>query len=885
MTACTNNGGSRARRAVTAALVGVLSVGAAPMVALATGAADTGVQLMATTSQEAFSKGVVTAQDGMGGDVTFPEKDLVSFTDESGKYLLPTSINVAGTDYALNLLSGTGNAKVEYFDSTNALVAQVGKGITTNLAKNYDWKAGVYTVKITYLDSSSQYNNCTREVQFEVVEAKLEDAVVFNATDGNKDTSVTGFTYNGTAQKVGLAVDGAALTEGTDYKLTIYKADDATHTAVTVNNEVTGAGTYVAYVDTVAGERVKQITFKVDQLDLTKATLVLGDVREGTTPSLSNLTVNGKVLGVSDITLNPLADTTSVAGPYSASVSAVPGQANVIGSATVSFDIIANDGRLVTANNVTYDGLDFSHDLELNLSEGDYFDAEKIQVGAGTPVDSRYYDISYTNVAGESVTEADLDTPGTYFVTVDINAKRADYKIGGEKPFVLKVVVTGGEIEGKNVTFKYNGEVTDQLTVDYDGTDFLKGITSTVTVGKKTLVQGTDYELVALDESGKKVDSIVNANSVSGSYTVKIESDTYDVVDAQCQMAVKVRPINISGYVYAKSGLMKDFGGRVVIPYTGEDIDPQFTFGYYTDAQGNVCTESDDATWHELPEGSVAVDGIKYLEGYNADGSGADTVNDYCDFTKPDAKVVDSLNAVGYYQLYATLDPEVAVNYTFGADGSPVTNVVEVTKDKVFTDVPSGSYYAEAIYQANAEGYIYGIGGTTLFAPDSSISREDLACVLFRMAGGSVDIDEGEYNEWVSYLTDFSDVDTHAYYAEAVAWTTKMGITKGYGDTFGTGRAVTTEEFVTMLARYAAIAGTDTSVEDVDATLAATPDGEKVSGYAREAMAWAVENEYVGKDGNSLDPQGSVSRGRTVTIAVRYQPEKASIIGNSNAWN
>ena len=83
MTACTNNGGSRARRAVTAALVGVLSVGAAPMVALATGAADTGVQLMATTSQEAFSKGVVTAQDGMGGDVTFPEKDLVSFTDES----------------------------------------------------------------------------------------------------------------------------------------------------------------------------------------------------------------------------------------------------------------------------------------------------------------------------------------------------------------------------------------------------------------------------------------------------------------------------------------------------------------------------------------------------------------------------------------------------------------------------------------------------------------------------------------------------------------------------------------------------------------------------------------------------------------------------------
>ena len=39
MTACTNHGG-KARRVVTAALVGVLSVGTVPMVALATGAND-----------------------------------------------------------------------------------------------------------------------------------------------------------------------------------------------------------------------------------------------------------------------------------------------------------------------------------------------------------------------------------------------------------------------------------------------------------------------------------------------------------------------------------------------------------------------------------------------------------------------------------------------------------------------------------------------------------------------------------------------------------------------------------------------------------------------------------------------------------------------------
>ena len=48
MTACTNNGG-KARRVVTAALVGVLSVGAVPAIALATGA---DVSLMADAGQE-----------------------------------------------------------------------------------------------------------------------------------------------------------------------------------------------------------------------------------------------------------------------------------------------------------------------------------------------------------------------------------------------------------------------------------------------------------------------------------------------------------------------------------------------------------------------------------------------------------------------------------------------------------------------------------------------------------------------------------------------------------------------------------------------------------------------------------------------------------------
>ena len=47
MTACTNHGG-KARRVVTAALVGVLSVGTVPMVALAEGVSDAVSPMFAT---------------------------------------------------------------------------------------------------------------------------------------------------------------------------------------------------------------------------------------------------------------------------------------------------------------------------------------------------------------------------------------------------------------------------------------------------------------------------------------------------------------------------------------------------------------------------------------------------------------------------------------------------------------------------------------------------------------------------------------------------------------------------------------------------------------------------------------------------------------------
>ena len=197
--------------------------------------------------------------------------------------------------------------------------------------------------------------------------------------------------------------------------------------------------------------------------------------------------------------------------------------------------------------------------------------------------------------------------------------------------------------------------------------------------------------------------------------------------------------------------------------------------------------------------------------------------------------------------------------------------------------MPNDAWYAEAVYAANDAGYIGGIGGSTLFAPLSNITRADVACVLYRMAGGSIDAsEEGMTNSELGYISQFEDVDPNAYYAKAVAWTTKVGITNGYGTTFGSDRAITTEEFATMLARYAKVTGTDTSV-DADAVLAKVADGDKVTGYARESVAWAVE-QGIPRQGRQPDrpaghdlprPRGADRRGLPADEARRrhHRPE------------
>lgn len=58
----------------------------------------------------------------------------------------------------------------------------------------------------------------------------------------------------------------------------------------------------------------------------------------------------------------------------------------------------------------------------------------------------------------------------------------------------------------------------------------------------------------------------------------------------------------------------------------------------------------------------------------------------------------------------------------------------ESSKDTPFTDLRSGSFYEEAVQWAYEKGYICGIS-QSLFSPDTPLTREMAAAILWRMAG------------------------------------------------------------------------------------------------------------------------------------------------------
>ena len=128
-----------------------------------------------------------------------------------------------------------------------------------------------------------------------------------------------------------------------------------------------------------------------------------------------------------------------------------------------------------------------------------------------------------------------------------------------------------------------------------------------------------------------------------------------------------------------------------------------------------------------------------------------------------------------------------AVTFLWRAAGSPEPKSAAMP----FADVPAGSYFEKAVLWAVENGITKGTSDTT-FTPDASCTRAQIVTFLWRANGSHA----------VSGNSAFSDVAADAYYAAAVAWAEKNGVTGGIGGgLFGSDNTCTRAQIVTFLHR------------------------------------------------------------------------------------
>lgn len=127
------------------------------------------------------------------------------------------------------------------------------------------------------------------------------------------------------------------------------------------------------------------------------------------------------------------------------------------------------------------------------------------------------------------------------------------------------------------------------------------------------------------------------------------------------------------------------------------------------------------------------------------------------------------------------------------------------------------------------------------FAPDSPMTRAMVTTVLAQLHG--VDTAGGA-----------------VWYENGLNWAVAHGISDGKNP----GQLATREQFVSMLYRYAGNpAATEKELNFADA--------DQVSGYAREAMRWAVENGILSGYGDgTLAPDGQTTRAQAAAMLKRY---------------
>lgn len=175
-----------------------------------------------------------------------------------------------------------------------------------------------------------------------------------------------------------------------------------------------------------------------------------------------------------------------------------------------------------------------------------------------------------------------------------------------------------------------------------------------------------------------------------------------------------------------------------------------------------------------------------------------------------------------------------------------------------FTDI-WGHWAYDSIIQATDRGFFSGTSSTT-FSPDEIMTRAMFVTVLASYSGENIS----------GYTTNkFQDVPKHAWYAHAVAWAYRMGITSGVSETkFGPNERISREQLAALMIRFA---------NYQQFVLPRVREG-KLFADSGKCSAYALDSVYTlyragivnGVNHSNYNPQGGTTRAQAAVILCQY---------------
>ena len=466
------------------------------------------------------------------------------------------------------------------------------------------------------------------------------------------------------------------------------------------------------------------------------------------------------------------------------------------------------------------------------------------KVESGTPVFENNYYTATENVAscGTSTfaagTAEAIDSMKTQEFYDKLTQNDGDYRFNPNGTPLLPgpkytVTFTVSPAELTNVVITANGQPLTNGSIDLEAgvypvtvtADNCEPFSADITITADTATHAQTLTLTYKPADYTKVDAaIAKANALN-----KDNYMDFSGVEAAVNAVVRGKNITEQSEVDAMAKVIEEAINALVRKSSGgDDSDPTYAIEVGEDIRNGTVTANrryaergDTVTITVKPDDGFKLDDLTVTDKNGKELKLTDKGNGKYTFTMPASKVEikatfvkevetspfsDVSTSAYYYEavkwaqekgitggigngLFGPNQPctrAQIVTFLWRAAGSP-----EPKSMSSFSDVSADSYYAKAVAWAVENGITTGTGDGK-FSPDATCTREQAVAFLYRASSSPA----------VSGGSAFSDVAANAYYADAVAWAEKNGVTGGIGGgLFGSGNTCTRAQIVTFLYR------------------------------------------------------------------------------------